>query len=378
MTSAAPDTSTSVGVAVPDLPRRRVCVLSEDLSGAPDEGTKKLALSMARAIGQRHDLTVLSTEGRAPLKGARLAPAPRTFLSGQLRRELVRSAPELLIYISRASTTFMTFIRARLLRAYCPGTRLVVVGLQARRHGAIGRRLIRHLAPDLIFVQSPSSQRYLEALGCEVALLPSGVDTDLFRPVTPERRRELRERLGLPTDRPVVLHVGHLKRERGVGVLADLSASGGCQPVLIASSSTAQQADLAEELRRAGVDVRTDYQPNVEHFYQVADCYVFPVESSDHAIEVPLSVLEAFASDLPVVTTPFGGLPRAFGSVDHPGLVFVDTAARLVDEALRLCRSSVRGTRALALPYSWEAAAASLLTHPRLAARGDRTERSVA
>ena len=365
--------------AAPAVARRRVCVLSEDLSGAPDEGVKKLALSIARAIGQRHDLTLLSTEGRAPLDGARLAAAPRTFMSTALRRELARAAPEILIYVSRSSTTLMAFLRSRVLRLFCPDARLVLVGLQARRHGRLQRRLAGRLAPDLVLVQSPESQRYLETLGCRTALLPSGVDTAVYRPVSLGERRDLRQRYGLPHDRPIVLHVGHLKRERGVGVLADLAA-GGVQPVLITSSSTAQQPGLAEELRRAGVDVRTDYQPNVEHFYQLADCYVFPVASGDHAIEVPLSVLEAFACDLPVVTTRHGGLPRAFGRANHPGLVFADTPSELVAEALRLARSGVRDTRSLALPYSWEAAAASLLDHPLLAAavRTPRRARAVA
>src|SRR5437016_4784101 len=92
--SAAPP-----GPPVGDLARRRICVLSEDLSGAPDEGTKKLALSLSRALGQRHDVTVVSTEGRASLPGARLVPAPRSFLSARLSRELARAAPELLIYV---------------------------------------------------------------------------------------------------------------------------------------------------------------------------------------------------------------------------------------------------------------------------------------
>jgi len=144
-------------------------------------------------------------------------------------------------------------------------------------------------------------------------------------------------------------------------VLGDLAARQECQVVLVTSSSTVQEADLAEKLRQAGVDVRTDYQPHIEHFYQLADCYAFPVASTDHSIEVPLSVLEAFACDLPVVARRFGGLPRLFGDWAQPGLSFVDSPTALVDEAIRLCQTGPSGTRPLALPYSWEAVATSLI-----------------
>src|SRR5205823_8173648 len=116
-----------------------------------------------------------------------------------------------------------------------------------------------------------------------VALLPSGVDVETFRPVPPERRRALRSWYGLPPETPIVLHVGHLQAGRGIRVLADLAARRAGQVVLIASSSTAQEAEMADELGRAGVIVRTDYQPHVEHFYQMADCYAFPSGSTDHA-----------------------------------------------------------------------------------------------
>jgi glycosyltransferase involved in cell wall biosynthesis len=233
----------------------------------------------------------------------------------------------------------------------------------ARRISPLQLRLIRYFARDLVGVLSPLSLGYLQRLGCGVALVPRGVDAKTFRPVTPDQRRSLRAQYGLRGDLPVALHVGHLKTGRGVRALADLATRRACQVVLVTSSSTAHEAEtgLADQLRCAGVEVLTDYQPHIEHFYQLADCYVFPVRSSDCSIEVPLSVLEALACDLPVVTTPFGGLPELFAHRDHPGFVFVDSSAALVEAALRISRAGVRGTRPLALPYSWETIADGLI-----------------
>ena len=347
-----------------DRPRARICVLTEELSGAPDEGRKKFALALADALArQQHAVSLVATRGSAAslLPGARLAPAPSTFLSRGLAAELRQSRPDVIFYVATASTTVMAFVRSRALKAMCPTAAVVLLGLQARRHGRLARRAIRYLRPDLVCVQAPDSQRYLEQLGCSVRLLPSGVDAHTFCPVAPERRRELRSRYGLRLDAPTVLHVGHLKAGRGIRRLAELSSGGACQVVLVTSSSTPRDLELARELQLAGVTVRTQYEPYVEQLYQLADCYVFPVESTDNAIEVPLSVLEAFACDLPVVTSRFGGLPRLFGGANCPGLAFVDSTAALVEAATRLARCPQRGTRPLALPYSWEAIASRLL-----------------
>jgi glycosyltransferase involved in cell wall biosynthesis len=143
--------------------------------------------------------------------------------------------------------------------------------------------------------------------------------------------------------------------------LGELAARGVCQVALIASTSTAREAAMADELRRAGVTLITTYQQHIQEFYQASDVFVFPVESTDNAIELPLSVLEAFACDLPVVATPFGGLPRLFAGRPDAGLFLVDSPAALVDTAERVGLACAGGTRPLALPYSWEAVADALL-----------------
>jgi len=287
----------------------------------------------------------------------RFAPAGRTFLSARLRQALVGHAPEVILYVASSSTTAMSFWRSRVLKAYCPRARVVLVGLQARRHHPAVRPLIRRLAPELVCVQSRAEQDYLRGLGCRVASIQSGVQGDVFVPVDGERRRVLRAKYGLRGDAPLILHVGHLKSGRGIGILETLARHQNVQVVLVTSSSTVQDTGLAATLGAAGVSVISEYQPHMEHFYQMADCYVFPVESNDHSIGIPLSVLEALACDLPVVSTRFGGLPEVFTN----GVNFVDTPADLVQTALTNCTAPRRTTRSLALQHTWQAVAASLL-----------------
>jgi len=144
-------------------------------------------------------------------------------------------------------------------------------------------------------------------------------------------------------------------------MLAALQTLPGVQTLLAGSRSTPQDATLIEELRAAGVRVIADFVPHVEELYQLADLYVFPCPpdapaEQTPAIEVPLSVLEALACDLPVATTRFGGLPALFPA-DAPAIRFVERAGDA--EAWRasvLAGLSVgRGqARRLAEPLSWD------------------------
>jgi glycosyltransferase involved in cell wall biosynthesis len=291
----------------------------------------------------------------------RSVPAPKTFLSRSLRAVLQRIEPEVLIYATHRSATFFSFIRARVLRAYCPDAYIVLLGLQTRRHSWWQRRIIRTIRPDLVIVQSEANRAYLEQIGCHTAVIHSGVDAETFQPADDDRRHALRVKYGIADDRPVILHVGHIQPGRGIGVLGELASSGTCRVLLVASSSTQQEHALRRKLEASGVTILSEYLPHIEELYQIADCYVFPVATTNNAIEVPLSVLEALACDLPVVATRFGGLPGMFGDQPHPGLVFVDTPDEIVREALRLCDERVSGVRPLSLPYSWDAAAIGLV-----------------
>jgi glycosyltransferase involved in cell wall biosynthesis len=362
--TAVPDNATGHDSAYArQLARRRICIVSDDLSGAPDEGIKKFAVALAGAMRGQHEVAVISTRGPATIPGVQFVPAPRSFVGRQLRAALRRQRPDVLIYAARGSATFFSFLRSRLLKAYCSGAQVVLLGLQTRRHGTLQRQLIRWLRPDLVGVQAAANGTYLAGLGCRTVVLPSGVDLATFRPVDEAERLALRARYGLRADMPVVFHVGHLETGRNIRYLGDLAARGDCQVVLVTSSSTAFQAeqDLGQELRRAGVILLTDYQPRIEQLHQLADCYLFPVESTDNAIDVPLSVLEALACDVPVVATRYGGLPQLFADQAHPALVFVQTPATLVEEAARLAHAGVRGGRSLVEPYSWERIADELL-----------------
>jgi len=117
-------------------------------------------------------------------------------------------------------------------------------------------------------------------------------------------------------------------------------------------------AKIFDELLDADRAVR-EIQPRVEELYRLADCYVFPSSDADHAIALPLSVLEAASSGLPVVCMKFRALPEQLGG--SAGVELVDGEQELTDRVLAVLRSPV-ARRSVAATFSWDGVADRVLT----------------
>jgi glycosyltransferase involved in cell wall biosynthesis len=337
---------------------RRVVVVSENMGGVLDEGIRKFATGLLdgfRAHGQAYGIaTAERGEGGHPM--VRRVSANKLFTGKAMRHEVESLNPDLIVYIPSASGTAFAFWRARMLKRFAPAARVALVATQRRYHSALGRVMVSELRPDKVFAQSQETIRYLEWLGMAAQFLPAGVDLERFRPATPEMRGRLREKHGLPQDRYLVLHAGHLKPGRNTELLLGCGES--ATPVLVCGSSMGRDEGLRQRLIAGGVILIESYVRDIEEIYQACNAYLFPVREEGSAMDFPLSVLEAMACNLPVVAYPFGGLPMAFEP--GGGLVFTET-----DEAMLAALESVRRipvqTRTKAEPYAWDAVAGRML-----------------
>jgi len=158
-----------------------------------------------------------------------------------------------------------------------------------------------------------------------------------------------------------VLHVGHLRQDRNLLCLARVQNDSAKQVVILGGTTMRADLSLVSALQAADCIVRNDYIPAVQEYYQAADCYVFPTVEAKAAIATPLSVLEAMASNLPVVTTPFGGLPDMFRP-GH-GLKFIGVEA--LPKPASIIDAMVPGhivrTREQVLRYDWGVVVSRLL-----------------
>jgi glycosyltransferase involved in cell wall biosynthesis len=217
----------------------------------------------------------------------------------------------------------------------------------------------------MVFVQDERTMKQLLAFGCPTQLLPSGVDLEKFKPVRLEKKIELRTKYGLNREAFTVLHVGHITRGRNVELLTLVHSEHAAQVVLVGSSLPHKdRTALTAQLREQGIVVFDTYIRNVEELYQLSDCYLFPVFSDQACIGTPLSVLEAMACNLPVITVRYGSLPVLFTEGD--GLFFVDNPQELVQGITRVRKLDGCRTRQKVTPYSWENVAEKLLEFSRV------------
>jgi glycosyltransferase involved in cell wall biosynthesis len=196
----------------------------------------------------------------------------------------------------------------------------------------LDRSLVLNLV-DRVVVSSGVMAQHLDRMGVstQIEVIPNGVDLERFRPVEDELgKARLRCALGLKSDWEVVLAIGPITERKGIDALLEAFGricreNSEAHLVLVGP-----RQDLgAPEFHRRLQDLisRTDAPDrihftgpvsNVEDYLRAADLFVFPSRREG----MPNVVLEAMACGIPVILTPFLGLPDEFGT---PGKHYVLT-----------------------------------------------------
>lgn len=187
---------------------------------------------------------------------------------------------------------------------------------------------------DCVVVSSGTMRRQLEALRVvtPIRVIPNGVDLQRFRPVENEdEKASLRKQLSLNLRSKIILAVGPVTPRKGSDALVRAFAAicanhpDACL-VLVGPRHDLARKNL-DSFRRQVQQVIASVKAqerviftgpvgNVQAYLKAADLLVFPSRREG----MPNVVPEAMACGLPVIMTPFIGLPEEFG---QPGIHYL-------------------------------------------------------
>jgi glycosyltransferase involved in cell wall biosynthesis len=162
-------------------------------------------------------------------------------------------------------------------------------------------------------VSEAAVRRYIDtgaAPAERILLVRNGIDTDRFRPA-PDLRRRARASLGL-NDEICVLAVGRLEHQKNAELLirAFSTARKSCpEAVLLLAGAGAQETILRELTDGLGLSDSVRFlglRDDVDALMRAADVYA----NSSRYEGLPIVLLEAAASALPIVATEVGGTPE--------------------------------------------------------------------
>lgn len=323
----------------------------EHLSEPFDEGVKKFAKMLHDALAAEHNIQVVrNPPSPGPLTKMLLVPR---ILVASLRCEATA-----VVFIPEGSVTFFGLLKIWLLK-HLLGKKLRAIGTQRRVLAGWQQRIIRRLDLGRIYAVSGSMADDLKSLGIRAHVINAGVEVGEFSPACGIDLGALRRKHGLTDGSQILLHVGHIKESRNLRWLIDISrVVQGIQVVIVGSTATTADAALLSELRKAEIVVKDGFVAEIQELYQVAAWYLFPVLEHTGAMEVPLSVLEAMAVGVPVMTTRFGRLPELFP--EDEGFRYVSSS----QDVIHLLQGGFGGgnrNREKVQQLSWQSAATSLL-----------------
>lgn len=167
-----------------------------------------------------------------------------------------------------------------------------------------------------ILMLSPQEEPILRGMGArpdQLSVVTNGVDPFFVHSIAQQDRSSLVSRFALPQGLPLMLFVGNHTPNKGLDVLLKalpLMKQPGVAVVAGAiTSRDAHERLLGQSGLGAATDrlIFTDFitKEELRALYQSVDIFVFP----SRADTLPLVILEAMASGLPVVSTTVGGIP---------------------------------------------------------------------
>jgi len=229
---------------------------------------------------------------------------------------------------------------------------------------AIGKSVLRHA--EKIVTVSKETMKYVLRLGADkkkVQVIYNGVDTEQFRP---SNKNKNRKKLGLSQNRKIAFSVRRLVYKNGLDTLIEsvpylkqshpelLVVVAGKGPSRKLIENRIKELNIQDNIKLAGF-VPDEQLPT---YYGAADCFILPSASGEG---LPLVLLEAMSSGLPIIATTVGGTPELIKHMENGLLVPPRNPKAMAQALAKLLSDEKLGTtigkearRAAEEKFSWE------------------------
>jgi glycosyltransferase involved in cell wall biosynthesis len=189
---------------------------------------------------------------------------------------------------------------------------------------------LRSCNPTMIAVSSDAAEytaRYLDVKRNVIDVIYNAVDTSEFHPSQESKEREGKFVFGTASNfRPgkghsVLIEAAAILKEKGYDFEVHLAGSGGQEKNIMRQ---------LEERNLQGEFILKGLLTNMRDFYLNCDAFVLP---SEHGEGLPLSLLEAMAMRLPIITTSIAGANEA---IEHgkQGIIVPPGDSRTLADAM--------------------------------------------
>lgn len=284
-------------------------------------GAQVRTARLMEAFGDAYRHSVLSLDGRTDARELVAASVAASYLDAPPKAGSFATAHRLRSLLSSGGFDLvLTYnfgsIDTALAACTLPGVRLVhhedgfgpdeAAGFKRRR---VWLRRVALRRARRVVVISANLRRIATELWRlpeeRVAYIPNGIDVDRFAP--PDGRPGLRAELGIPADALVVGAVGHLRPEKNAFRLLEACRGRDVHVLLVGDGPDRERLEaLAGTEGLAGRVTFAGYRPDPRELYRAMDVFAL----SSNTEQMPIALMEAMCSSLPVVTTEVGDAPH--------------------------------------------------------------------
>jgi glycogen synthase len=219
------------------------------------------------------------------------------------------------------------------------GDSAVGVAIKRRIEARVYRRADRFIVLSSAFAQV--LERQYDVARERIFIVPGGVDADTY--CMNGSRREARERLHLPPDRPLIVSVRRLIHRVGLeGLIDAMAVVRKCAPeaLLLIAGRGLMARELETRIASHGLQDHVRLlgfvaEEDLPWLYRACDLSVVPSVALEG---FGLPTIESLASGTPVLVTPVGGLPETVSELDPALVVPEASVASLADAMCRALR----------------------------------------